>query len=54
MKKFFKEICLLDQPYVKDGDMSVQQYTDATAKSLAAILKLKASFSFEKVKASKT
>ena len=32
MKKFFKEICLLDQPYVKDGDMSVQQYTDATAK----------------------
>ena len=32
MKKFFKEICLLDQPYVKDGDMSVQQYNRCNRK----------------------
>ena len=25
--KFFKEVCLVDQPYVKDGDLSVQKYT---------------------------
>lgn len=34
--KFFKEVCLVDQAYVKDGDLSVQQYTANTAKSLAA------------------
>lgn len=48
MKKFFKEICLLDQPYVKDGDMSVQQYTDATAKELGGDIKIKSFVRFEK------
>ena len=26
MKKFYKEVCLVDQPYIKDGDMSVAQF----------------------------
>ncbi|RYM07157.1 elongation factor Ts [Sporolactobacillus sp. THM7-7] len=26
LKKFFKEICLLDQPFVKDGDVTVKAY----------------------------
>ena len=26
IKKFFKEICLVDQAFVKDGDISVGQY----------------------------
>ena len=48
MKKFFKEICLLDQPYVKDGDMSVQQYTEATAKELGGDIKIQSFVRFEK------
>lgn len=31
LKKFKKEICLLDQPFVKDPDMTVQQYVDQEA-----------------------
>ncbi|WP_368389885.1 translation elongation factor Ts [Sporolactobacillus mangiferae] len=26
LKKFFKEICLVDQPFVKDGDVTVKEY----------------------------
>ena len=26
IKKFYKEVCLVDQPYMKDGDMSVAQF----------------------------
>ncbi len=46
--KFFKEICLLDQAYVKDGDMSVQQYTDTTAKALGGSIKVVEYVRFEK------
>ncbi len=48
LKKFFKEICLVDQPYVKDGDLTVQQYTDATAKELGGTIKIKSFVRFEK------
>ena len=30
--KFYKEVCLLDQAFVKDGDISVQKMIDAKAK----------------------
>ena len=30
--KFYKEICLLEQPFVKDADISVQKMIDAKAK----------------------
>ncbi|MCL2107257.1 MAG: translation elongation factor Ts [Oscillospiraceae bacterium] len=32
--KFYKEVCLLEQPYVKDGDLSVAQYIAGVAKEL--------------------
>lgn len=32
LNKFKKEICLLDQPFVKDPDMTVQQYVDQESK----------------------
>jgi elongation factor Ts len=32
--KFHKEVCLLEQPFVKDGDISVAQYIKNTAKEL--------------------
>lgn len=26
IKKFYKEICLTEQPFIKDGDVSVKDY----------------------------
>jgi elongation factor Ts len=34
--KYYKEVCLLEQPYVKDGDITVGQYIKNTAKELGA------------------
>lgn len=34
IKKELKEVCLLDQPFVKDGDMSVGQYIAGVAKEI--------------------
>ena len=36
LNKEMKEICLVEQPYVKDGDMSVKQYIDSVAKVVGA------------------
>lgn len=46
--KFYKEICLLDQPYVKDGDLSVQKYTEATGKELGGTIAVTDFVRFEK------
>ncbi len=40
LKKELKEFCLVDQAYVKDGDMTVQQYIDSVAKAVGAPIKL--------------
>lgn len=37
--KFFKENCLLDQAFVKDGDLSVAKYIESVAKQLGAEIK---------------
>lgn len=37
IKKFYKEICLVEQPFIKDGDMSVKDYV---AKNGGEILKM--------------
>ena len=34
IKKELKEVCLLDQPFVKDGNVSVQQYVANAAKEI--------------------
>lgn len=36
IEKYFKEVCLLEQPFVKDGDKSIQQVTDEVAKEIGA------------------
>ena len=36
LNKEFKELCLIEQPYVKDGDMTVKQYIDSVAKQIGA------------------
>lgn len=46
--KYFKEVCLLDQPFVKDGDVSVQKYTENTAKALGGDIKIVSFVRFEK------
>ena len=46
--KFYKEVCLLEQPFVKDGDQTVAQYTKATADSLGGAIKIVKFSRFEK------
>ncbi|WP_317855696.1 translation elongation factor Ts [Chakrabartyella piscis] len=36
LQKEMKEICLVEQPYVKDGDLTVQKYIDSVAKVVGA------------------
>ena len=40
IKKFFKEICLLDQPFVKDTDLTIADYTQNTAKQLGGEIRI--------------
>ncbi|MDO4733580.1 MAG: translation elongation factor Ts [Bacillota bacterium] len=42
MKKILKETCLLDQAFVKDGDLSVAQYVENCAKALGKDVKVTA------------
>ena len=48
VKKTLKEICLVDQAYVKEGKMSVQQYTDSVAKELGGKIAITGFVRFEK------
>lgn len=47
LNKQLKEICLVDQQYVKDGDLTVAQYIGAVAKENAAKLSVKKFVRFE-------
>jgi len=40
LAKQLKEICLLDQAYVKDGDLTIQKYVEKVAKESGAALKV--------------
>ena len=40
MHKFYKESCLLEQDFVKDGDLSVGQYVKNASKELGDELKV--------------
>ena len=47
LRKELKEICLLDQSYVKDGDLTVEKYIKAVAKEESASIKLTGFVRFE-------
>jgi len=47
LNKQLKEICLVDQVYVKDGDLTVGKYVESVAKELGATLKIKRFVRFE-------
>ena len=46
--KYYKEVCLLEQPFIKDDDISVAKYVENTAKELGGNLALKKFIRFEK------
>ena len=48
LNKFFEENCLLQQDFVKDGSMSVEQYMASAAKALGGSVKFVDAVRFEK------
>ncbi|MBQ9329709.1 MAG: elongation factor Ts [Oscillibacter sp.] len=48
MNKFYEENCLLQQAFVKDGSVTVEQYIAAAAKSLGGTITFKTAVRFEK------
>ncbi len=48
INKYFKEVCLLDQPFVKDGDINVAKYTENTAKELGGKIAVTGFVRYEK------
>lgn len=45
--KYYKEICLVEQSFVKDGDISVAKYTENTAKALGGAISIVSFARFE-------
>ena len=48
LNKFYAENCLLQQEFVKDGDMSVEKYMESAAKALGGTVAFKDAVRFEK------
>lgn len=48
INKYYKEVCLLEQPFIKDGDISVAQYTENTAKAMGGSIKIADFVRYEK------
>lgn len=47
LNKEMKEICLIEQPYVKDGDLTVKKYIDSVAKEIGAPIEITRYVRFE-------
>lgn len=48
IRKFFKDICLVDQEFIKDANLTVTQYTKETAKKLGGSIQIKQYVRYEK------
>jgi len=48
IQKYYKEVCLLEQPYVKNGDITISQYVQDTAKALGGSIQIVDFVRFEK------
>ena len=48
INKFYKEVCLVEQEFVKDGDLTITKYTDKVAKELGGNISIEAFVRFEK------
>ena len=47
LNKELKEICLVDQIYVKDGDLTVKKYVDSVAKEVGSAIAVKSFVRYE-------
>ena len=47
LNKELKEICLIEQPYVKDGDLTVKKYIESVSKEVGAPIAIKKMVRFE-------
>ena len=48
IKKYYKENCLVDQAFIKNGDISVGQFVADTAKALGTTISIKTYTRYEK------
>lgn len=48
IRKFYEEVCLVDQPFIKDGGLSVEKYTKNTAAELGGKIAITDFVRFEK------
>ena len=48
INKYFKEICLVDQAFIKDDELTVSKYADSIAKALGTEIKIVDFVRFEK------
>ena len=48
ISKFYKEVCLVEQPFVKDGDLTVAKYIQNVAKELGTDIEVVKFARFEK------
>ena len=48
INKFYEEICLLNQPYVKENKITVERHVQQVAKELGGMIKINAFTRFEK------
>ncbi|MFT8362628.1 MAG: translation elongation factor Ts [Sporolactobacillus sp.] len=48
LKKFFKDICVLDQPFVKDGDITVADYLKSKHADIKAFVRFEVGEGIEK------
>ena len=48
MAKYYKEVCLLDQLFVKDGDYTVAKYTEKVGKDLGGKIEIASFVRYEK------
>ena len=48
INKYYKENCLLEQPFVKNDEITVEQFTKDTAKELGGAIAIKPFTRYEK------
>ena len=48
LRKFYEEVCLLDQKYFKDDSMNIAKYIDSVAKEQGASLKIESFVRYER------
>ena len=48
IQKYYKEVCLIEQPFIKDGDLSVAKYTEEKAKEFGGKIEIVSFARFEK------